>query len=320
MKSTSARSTSGASPEVVLELREVSKTFGSFRAVDKLSLKVHRGEILAFLGPNGAGKTTTIDMCEGFLTPDSGSISLLGFNPTTHAQHIRERVGIMLQEGGGYTGITTMELLTLSARYNTRPLDPEWLLQTLGLGEQRSTKYRALSGGQKQRLSLALAIIGRPEVVFLDEPTAGMDAQSRLLVWEIISALKRDGVTVILTTHLMDEAESLADAVVIIDHGQLIAQGTPGELTSAQFIESRSQTDRKIFLTTNKPLNYEHATAVRPLQYEVHLTPKEHSIPEQIAQLARAAAQQNVLITKLDTQHSTLEDVFLQLTGKDMRS
>ncbi len=320
MKSTSTPSASEDSSEAVLELIEVSKSFGDFRAVDKLSLTVRRGEILAFLGPNGAGKTTTIDMCEGFLTPDSGSITVLGFDPTTHAQNIRERVGIMLQDGGGYTGITAMELLALSAKYSAHPLDPEWLLRTLGLDHQRSTKYRALSGGQKQRLSLALALIGRPELVFLDEPTAGMDAQSRLMVWDTISALKRDGVTVILTTHFMDEAESLADTVAIIDHGRLIAQGTPEDLTSQEARGSLSQGHRKIFLSTNKPLEYPPATAIRPLQYEVELNPEEQTLPEQVAQVARAAAEQHVLITTLSTQHSTLEDVFLRLTGKDMRS
>ena len=216
-----------------LALDNVVKSYGDVNAVDGLSFRVNRGEILCLLGPNGAGKTTTIDMCEGFTKPTSGRIEVLGLDPSRHPDAVRSRIGIMLQGGGSYSGIKVHEMLKLSASYNQNPLDPDWLLDALGLDGVATNTYRRLSGGQQQRLSLALAIIGRPELVFLDEPTAGMDAQSRLAVWDLIRALRSDGVTVVLTTHLMDEAESLSDHVVIIDHGKLVASGTTSDLMAS---------------------------------------------------------------------------------------
>ena len=172
-----------------LVLDNVVKTYGDVNAVDGLSFRVNRGEILCLLGPNGAGKTTTIEMCEGFTKPTSGNIDVLGLDPSRHPDAVRARIGIMLQGGGSYSGIKVREMLKLSASYNANPLDPDWLLETLGLTGVAKNTYRRLSGGQQQRLSLALAIIGRPELVFLDEPTAGMDAQSRLAVWDLILSL-----------------------------------------------------------------------------------------------------------------------------------
>ena len=187
-----------------LTLDNVVKKFGSTTAVNGLSLSVAQGEVFCLLGPNGAGKSTTIEMSEGFLHPTSGTIDVLGLNPSTEPDRVREKVGIMLQGGGSYSGIRVLEMLELSARYSARPLSPQWLLETLGLEGVARTPYRRLSGGQQQRLSLALAIIGRPELVFLDEPTAGMDAQSRLAVWDLVRALQRDGVTIVPVsyTHL----------------------------------------------------------------------------------------------------------------------
>lgn len=215
-----------------LTVDNVVKKYGSTTAVNGLSLSVATGEVFCLLGPNGAGKSTTIEMSEGFIHPTSGTIDVLGLDPSSAPDKVREKVGIMLQGGGSYSGIRVLEMLELSASYSTHPLSPHWLLETLGLEGVARTPYRRLSGGQQQRLSLALAIIGRPELVFLDEPTAGMDAQSRLAVWDLVRALKRDGVTIVLTTHLMDEAESLADRVAIMDHGELVAHGSPAELTA----------------------------------------------------------------------------------------
>ena len=195
-----------------LELRGVTKRYGDVTAVDGLDLTFARGRVLALLGPNGAGKTTTIEMCEGFVRPDGGELRVLGLDPTKSADELRTRVGIMLQGGGAYPGVRVGEMLEHVASYSANPLDPEWLLEVVGLQRHRKTSYRRLSGGQQQRLSLACALVGRPELVFLDEPTAGMDAQSRLAVWDLVDSLRRDGVTVVLTTHLMDEAEALADA------------------------------------------------------------------------------------------------------------
>ncbi|MBC3178797.1 ABC transporter ATP-binding protein [Corynebacterium lujinxingii] len=306
--------------ELALKVDNVVKQFGDNTAVDGLTFSARRGELLALLGPNGAGKTTTIEMCEGFTTPTSGTIRVLGIDPVTHPQRVRDRIGIMLQGGGSYASLSVTEMLRLAASYNTNPHDPEWLIQLLGLEGVRKTTYRRLSGGQKQRLSLALAIIGRPELIFLDEPTAGMDAQSRLAVWEIIQAMKRDGTTVLLTTHLMDEAETLADDVVIIDHGKVVTQGSPAELTSHdEFPVISVHTDRALDV---RPLNDElahlglNAEAVNPHRYRIRGT----GSPAVVETLAHEAARQNVLIRELSVAHRDLEDVFLDITGRELRS
>lgn len=295
-----------------LVLRDVIRSFGDHRAVDGLSFEVARGEIFALLGPNGAGKTTTIDMCEGFSAPTSGTIRVLGIDPARDGERLRGRIGIMLQDGGSYSSIRVEEMLQLTARYHADPLDPEWLIELLGLSGVRRTSYRRLSGGQKQRLSLALALIGRPELVFLDEPTAGMDAQSRLQVWHLIDALRRDGVTVILTTHLIDEAESLADRVAIIDRGQLITEGSPAQLTAGASTHVNVVTDQALDLDA-APLAIE---PIRPLHYRLLSEPDPHAI----ADLAAVAANQGVMIRSLSIDHRNLEHVFLELTGKELRS
>ncbi|RNE49734.1 spermidine/putrescine ABC transporter ATP-binding protein [Corynebacterium alimapuense] len=300
------------------------KAFGETTAVNGLTLNVRRGEILALLGPNGAGKTTTIEMCEGFLSPTSGSIRVLGIDPNTHPDQVRRRIGIMLQGGGAYSGIRVEEMLNLAASYNDNPLSPDWLIDILGLDGARRTTYRRLSGGQQQRLSLALALISRPELIFLDEPTAGLDAQSRLVVWELVDALRRDGVTVILTTHLMDEAEALADRIVIIDRGSILAEGTPAELTSVGATTARVsfETDRpldtmiadiELAARCPKPPQIE---CLRPLFYRVAAP----ATPNLVAALTAAAAEQGVLVRRLDVDHRNLEEVFLDITGRNMRS
>lgn len=299
-----------------LELSNVVKSYGDKRAVDGLSFRVERGEMLCLLGPNGAGKTTTIEMCEGFKKPTSGSIRVLGLNPSTDPDAVRERIGIMLQGGGSYSGIRVREMLQLSAKYSANPLDPDWLIEQLGLKGVEKNTYRRLSGGQQQRLSLALAIIGRPELVFLDEPTAGLDAQSRLAVWDLIRALRNDGVTTVLTTHLMDEAEALADHVVIVDHGHMEAQGTTAELmesTGSPLItfETATEVDLNALNAAGLPTE-----ATRPLHYRVE-TP---ATPDVIARLAQELAQQGVTLRNLDTTHRNLEDVFLDITGRELRS
>ncbi|OFQ34612.1 spermidine/putrescine ABC transporter ATP-binding protein [Corynebacterium sp. HMSC072D12] len=299
-----------------LVLDNVIKTYGDVNAVNGLSFRAKHGEILCLLGPNGAGKTTTIEMCEGFKKPTSGHIEVLGLDPARNPDAVRSRIGIMLQGGGSYSGIKVKEMLKLSASYNENPLDPEWLLDTLGLRGVEKNSYRRLSGGQQQRLSLALAIIGRPELVFLDEPTAGMDAQSRLAVWDLIRSLRADGVTVILTTHLMDEAEALSDHVVIIDHGRLVASGTAASLTETTDIP-------QLNFDTATPVDLEalrevgiSAEALRPLHYRLTSTVS----PAVIADLATGLAAQNVVLRNLHTSHRNLEEVFLDLTGREMRS
>lgn len=303
-----------------LVVDSVVKRFGEKTAVNNLSFTAKRGEVLALLGPNGAGKSTTLDMCEGFSKPTSGTINVLGLNPATQPQAVRERIGIMLQGGGSYSGTTVREMLNLAASYNVNPHDPDWLLELLGLQGAAKTTYRRLSGGQQQRLSLALAIIGRPELVFLDEPTAGMDAQSRMAVWDIVDALRRDGTTVILTTHLMDEAESLADYVVIVDRGQVVAQGTPAELTEHQDfpVVSFATTENLDLDALNASLQGFNLRAEQSRQMQYRILGE--ACPAVISAVATEAARQDVLIRNLRVAHRTLEDVFLDITGRELRS
>ncbi|MHC9685336.1 ABC transporter ATP-binding protein [Corynebacterium diphtheriae] len=312
-------STHASSNSPVLSLTNLVKSFGEKQAVAGITLSVYQGEVFALLGPNGAGKSTTIQMCEGFIKPSSGSVTILGMNPATEGDAVRQQIGIMLQSSGSYSGIRVSEMLDLAASYSENPLDPEWLLDVLGLQGVRKTTYRRLSGGQQQRLSLALAIIGRPRMVFLDEPTAGLDAQSRLVVWDLISSLKRDGVTVILTTHLMDEAQALADRVAIIDRGKIITSGTTQELLTS------APGQQTAVMTTAAPLEISKIIAaipnlaiseLRPLRYRV----ASADLAGALSKLARVARQKNVLITSWTTDTQNLEDIFLSITGNELRS
>lgn len=298
-----------------LELVDVVKRFGDHTAVDNVSFTVETGTIMALLGPNGAGKTTTIEICEGFQRPDSGKISVLGMNPATEPDKVRAQVGIMLQDSGSYSGIRVREMLELTASYSRDPLAPDWLLELFGLQNVQRTTYRRLSGGQKQRLNLAVALISRPRLVFVDEPTAGMDAQSRLLVWDLLRALRSDGVTVILTTHLMDEAQALADRVTIVDRGRVVAQGTPAELQAATATTIHFETDGDVDLSQGEWQKL-GVSATKPRTYVLHTTPR----PEVVAKLAQQAATDGVLITHLDTHARSLEDAFLDITGRTLRS
>ncbi len=201
-------------------------TYGDTRAVDGLDLTVARHSITAVLGPNGAGKTTTLETCEGYRRPQQGRVRVLGLDPVSERRDLLPRIGVMLQSGGAWSGVRAVEMLRHIASLHADPLDVDMLVERLGLGDCGRTAYRRLSGGQQQRLSLAMAVVGRPELVFVDEPTAGMDPQARRTTWDLLEELRADGVTVVLTTHYMDEAERLADQIHIIDHGRMIASGT----------------------------------------------------------------------------------------------
>jgi ABC-2 type transport system ATP-binding protein len=205
--------------------------YGATLAVDALTLAVARHTITAVLGPNGAGKTTTLETCEGYRRPQAGIVRVLGLDPHRDRRDLLPRIGVMLQQGGAWSGARAEEMLRHLARLHAHPLDVTGLVERLDLGECGRTPYRRLSGGQKQRLGLAMAVVGRPELVFVDEPTAGLDPHSRRSTWDLLRELRADGVTVVLTTHQMDEAERLADQVHIVDHGRLVGSGSPQELT-----------------------------------------------------------------------------------------
>ena len=312
----SSRERSSAPP---VRLRGVVKRYGSTTAVDGLDLDVQRAEVLALLGPNGAGKTTTVEMCEGFIKPDAGTIEVLGLDPAADNARLRERIGVMLQGGGGYPAARAGEMLNLVAAYSANPLDPGWLMEILGLTDAARTTYRRLSGGQQQRLALACAVVGRPELVFLDEPTAGMDAHARIVVWDLIDGLRRDGVTVVLTTHQLTEAEQLADHLVIIDHGVAVAAGTPAELMGrGAENQLRFSAPPKLdlsLLVSALPETYQ-ANEVGPGEYLV-----EGEIdPQVLATVTAWCARLNVLATDMRVEQRSLEDVFLDITGRELRS
>ena len=218
-----------SSDAVVLEDLRIS--YGATVALDGLSFVVPAGGITALLGPNGAGKTSTVEICEGYRRPDSGRVRVWGLDPRRDGAALRSRGGVMLQDGGIYASARALPMLRHLASFYADPLDVDDLAARLGLDSVRAT-YRRMSGGEKQRLALACAVVGRPDLVFLDEPSAGMDPQTRLAAWDLVEQLRRDGVTVVLTTHLMDEAERLADRVVIVDHGRVVAEGSPAGLTA----------------------------------------------------------------------------------------
>ena len=307
-----------STPPTPVRLRGVCKRYGSTTAVSRLDLDVERAQVFALLGPNGAGKTTTVEMCEGFVRPDEGTIEVLGMNPVTDNARVRERIGVMLQGGGGYPAARAGEMLNLVAAYAANPLDPAWLMDLLGLADVARTTYRRLSGGQQQRLALACALVGRPELVFLDEPTAGLDAHARLVVWELIDALRRDGVTVVLTTHQLTEAEQLADRLVIIDHGVAVAAGTPSEIM-------RNGAENQLRFSAPRMLDLSLLSAALPEGYTANeVSGGQYLVegpinPQVLATVTAWCARLDVLATDMRVEQRSLEDVFLELTGRDMR-
>lgn len=304
--------------ETVLELRDVEKRFGELTALSGLSLRAQRGKILALLGPNGAGKSTAIDIAVGFQRPDRGTVRLLGENPAIRGAQLRTRTGIMLQGGGAYSSIRVGEMMRLAASYTAHPLDPEWLMRLLGLDGLQKQYWRRLSGGQQQRLSFALAMVGRPDIIILDEPTAGVDTQARAVIWELIGEMTRDGVAVILTTHLMDEAESLADDIVILNQGRVVATGTPADLTSGTRDYITVVTDGPLdsaLLADRLGLEPSRVRRERPHNLRIF----SEATPELVARLAAFAAEEGVLVEDMRVARRTLEDVFLDTTGRTLR-
>ncbi|GAA2832230.1 hypothetical protein GCM10010522_58110 [Kribbella solani] len=231
-----------------MEIDKLVVRYGEKTAVDGLSLTVAAGTVTAVLGPNGAGKTTTVETCEGFRRPDSGRVRVLGLDPLADHDELMPKIGVMLQEGGAWSGVRAVEMLRYVATLHAHPLDLDGLVERLDLGSCGRTPYRRLSGGQKQRLSFALAIVGRPEIAFLDEPTTGLDPHGRREIWQLIRDLRDDGVTVVLTTHAMDEAEQLSDQVHVVSAGTVIASGTPESLT-----EHHTKSLEDVFLELTKP-------------------------------------------------------------------
>ncbi len=306
-----------APADEAIVVENFSKSYGSNRVVDQLQFTVQRGEIFALLGPNGAGKTTTIETLEGYRTPDQGKVRVLGLDPIHESKKLKPQIGVMLQQDGLYPGLTAREVLRLFAGYYKQPQDIDSLLERVGLNIADKTRCRRLSGGQKRRLALAVALVGNPTLVFLDEPTSGMDPQARLATWEIIRELKRNGATILLTTHLMDEAERLAERIAIIDHGHLVALDTPAGLTGAQnatVVRFVAPSGLNCAQLAALPSAHK-AEEIRPGSYLI----ETDAAPVFIAELTAWLRDQHITLTELRVGHGSLEDLFLRLTGSEIR-
>ena len=295
-------------------------TYGDKRAVDGLSLTVALGSVTAVLGPNGAGKTTVLETCEGYRRPQAGRVRVLGLDPQRQRRDLLPRIGVMLQDGGAWSGVRAVEMLRHIAVMHAHPLPVPMLVERLGLESCGRTPYRRLSGGQQQRLALAMAVVGRPELVFVDEPTAGMDPQARRDTWDLLDELRTDGVTIVLTTHYMDEAERLADQVHVIDQGRLIASGSPSDLP-------RGGGTSTIRLVVTEPFPPSAPASLQATLGDgtVVRAVTEHSLlitgPADASTLAKVSAwcdEQGVLPESLTLGQRTLEDVFLAITGREL--
>ncbi len=302
---------------MAIEVRDLVKAYNGRAVVNGLSFSVQNGEVFALLGPNGAGKTTTIEILEGYRRADAGAVRVLGLDPSRQGALLKPRTGLMLQQGGLFPQITTREALRLFAAFYPDAEDPDALLDQLQLGEVAGTRFRQLSGGQKQRLSLGLALVGRPQLVFLDEPTAGMDPQARQATWNIIRALRDRGTTVLLTTHFMDEAEQLASRVAIVDRGRLVALDSPAAL--------RRGMANEIHFATQPSLPSAAVAAAMGLaeglvsrENDGTLLLRTEPTPVRIAQLTAWLATQNALLTELRAGSRSLEQAFLTLTNPNV--
>jgi ABC-2 type transport system ATP-binding protein len=309
--------TSAVATETVIRCRDVRKTYGAVRAVDGVSFEVGRGEIFGLLGPNGAGKTTTVEMLEGLRSPDAGSLEVLGIDVAAHPDALKERIGVALQTAELYPKLTVVEVLDLFRSFYRRSLPTEQLIAFLDLGERRNGRTKELSGGQRQRLAVALALVNDPEVVFLDEPTTGLDPAARRALWDLVEQLKEGGKTILLTTHYMEEAEVLCDRLAILDHGRIIEMGSVAEVVSRRFKERAVQFDRIEGLDDARLAAMKAVSSLKHDDGVVLLYTSD--VPATISDLLEATERLGVDASNLTVRRATLEDVFLDLTGRALR-
>jgi ABC-2 type transport system ATP-binding protein len=306
-----------AGNQPVIAVTELRKSYGQVEAVSGISFEVQRGEIFGLLGPNGAGKTTTIEILEGLRTADAGRATVLGIDATRHPAALKERIGVQLQSASLYPDLTVTELIELFGRFFARRLPPERLIGQLGLQERAGALTKELSGGQRQRLSIALALVNDPELIFLDEPTTGLDPQGRRSLWEHIERLRAEGRTVMLTTHYMEEAEELCDRVAIIDHGKVLESGTVSELIGRHFSERTLRFEARPELSDAGLAGLRDVTRVAHEDGEVVLYTR--NVPRSIAALLDLGEQLGAGDLDVAVRRPTLEDVFLELTGRALR-
>ena len=305
-------------PNSILEVEDLVKSYGDVHAVRGVSFNVQQGEVFGLLGPNGAGKTSTVEILEGLRTLDSGRVSVCGLDPQRNSQELKHEIGAALQSTSLPDKLQVMEALKLFASFYKRKRSPEELLKRFGLEEKRNTFYSKLSGGQKQRLALAMALVNDPKLLFFDEPTAGLDPQVRREIYDIIEELKAEKKTIVMTTHYIEEAERLCDRVAIVDHGKVIAIGTPREL------KERSGNMTRISVRLSKPesletlKNLEGVNEARALPEEGYalLSPRP---PQAIVALVKYLETQSNELISLEIATPSLEDVFIELTGRRLR-
>jgi ABC-2 type transport system ATP-binding protein len=308
---------SGAVAEPVIRVEGLQKTYGETRAVDGVSFEVRAGSIFGLLGPNGAGKTTTVEVLEGLRQPDAGEVRVLGIDPVRNADDLRARIGVSLQTAALYPKLTVEELLALFRGFYPSGRAPADLIELMDLGEKRTTRTQNLSGGQRQRLSVALALVNDPELVFLDEPTTGMDPAARRALWDVIEGLRTAGHTVLLTTHYLEEAEVLCDRVAIMDHGKILEEGTVEELVSRRFRERAVRFDAIDGLGDSQLQAMPGVTSVKREEGEVLVYTGD--VAATIGGILAAAESLGVEPSNLGIRRATLEDVFLDLTGRALR-
>jgi ABC-2 type transport system ATP-binding protein len=309
-----------ASAIAALSVRALRKSYADVVAVDGIDLDAYAGECFGLLGPNGAGKTTTIEICEGLLKPDSGTVELLGMRWETAPKRLRQRLGVQLQETQLSDKLTVRETVALFRSFYTRGPAPEDVIAMVQLEEKRDARVGRLSGGQKQRLAMACALVGDPDLMFLDEPTTGLDPQARRQLWDMIEHFKTAGRTIILTTHYMDEAERLCDRVAIMDHGRIIALGTPRELVASIGVDHVVEFATDGAAGQIDPAALERIEGVRRVKaenggFELQVKQLHLAVPALLAELAR----RGIPLTELRTHSATLEDVFVSLTGRRLR-
>ncbi|EHR62279.1 ABC transporter ATP-binding protein [Saccharomonospora cyanea] len=301
--------------ETVIEVRNLHKRYGGTVAVDDVSFAVDRGEIFGILGPNGAGKTTTVECVEGLRVPDSGTVRVLGLDPGKDTPELRQRLGIQLQSSELPDRIRVAEALSLYASFYRDPADPDELMHLLGLTERRHTAFGKLSGGQRQRVSIALALIGTPELVIFDELTTGLDPHARRDVWNLVESIRDRGVTVVLVTHFMEEAERLCDRLAIIDSGRVVATDSPAGLVAA------AEREQRIRFRPSEPLD----------EGLLHALPEVRSVErhgnhlvvtgtdEVLHSVTSLLARRHIIAHELRVDQTTLDDVFVSLTGKTLQ-
>ena len=305
------------SDDLVIRVADLKKCYGDVKAVDGIGFEVACGEVFGMLGPNGAGKTTTIEILEGLRSPDSGQAEVLGLDVTRHAASIKQRIGVQLQSVSLYPRLTVKELLDLFGSFYRHRVPTKDLIDALDLGERTNARSMELSGGQQQRLSIALALVNDPELIFLDEPTTGLDPQARRSLWDLIKGLKARGKSVMLTTHYMEEATELCDRVAIMDHGRILELGRVPDLIGRRFRE------RAVFFDTAPALADEHLATLpgvtRAAAEDGQTVLYSSDVAATIGGLLSFADQQNVDPRNLGIRQATLEDVFLELTGRALR-